>query len=772
MKLSEIAKLSFRFGLFSFVKEMRLIVSTSLLFFIHIGSIAQTKISIYDERGQVLPGAQINYKLSGNDKSYFQITDNSGNAEIPVLPGENELPIIIEIDYLGFEKLLDTIQAGKSIKIHLKPEEVLLNQLVITGQYKEGNPEKSVHKIKILEMEELKNRGVVNLKDALEFETNMRISRDNVLGSSISIQGMSGENVKIMIDGVPVIGRQDGNIDLNQINLNNVDRIEIVEGPLSVNYGTNALAGTINIITKKDQAEEINIGLNTYYESVGQYNLDGQLSYSKKKHRISVSGGRNFFDGWSADEDVKFIPESQPADSSRFLQWKPKEQYFLNFQYSIKSKEGSYRLFADVFREDITSKGIPRAPYYLTAFDQYFITNRYMLGFDVNEKAGENIYWSILASYNFYSRSRNTYFKDLTDLSEELTENPEDHDTTGFDSYMSRGSLRFVPENSKLNWEVGYDLNHEIAEGKRIEDGIKSIGDYAIFTTAEWTIASKLIVKPGLRYAYNTAYSSPLIPSINFRLGSKSIIYRLSYAKGFRSPSLKELYFEFVDINHDVFGNQELLAETSDNIQFDATYQLRGKQGVTEIEAGLFFNEINNMIALSQINQSQQYTYMNIGKFRSKGLDFNLNQSLNRWKFVFGFVLTGRQSEIENVETQSAMYYSPEYKGTVLYELKKIGGNLSAYYKYNGSLPIYYNDDLGNTEIATAAAYEMVDLSATKYFLKKSLNLTVGVKNLLDVQNIISSGSASGNHTSDAGSIPVSWGRTFFASIKWTINSK
>lgn len=750
---------------------MRLIFSTSILFFTGIESWAQTKVLVCDDKGEALPAAQITYHQTGNDKRNFLITDNNGLIEIPASTTDNKLPLIIEIDYLGFEKFSDTIRVSESIKINLKPKEVVLNQLVITGQYKEGSPDKSVHKVKVLEMNELKNRGVVNLEDALEFETNMRISRDNVLGSSISIQGMSGENVKIMIDGVPVIGRQDGNIDLNQINLNNVERIEIIEGPLSVNYGTNALAGTINIITKKDQEDKINLGLNTYYESVGQYNLDGQFSYAKKNHRISISGGRNFFDGWSPDENVEFIPESQPADSSRFLQWKPKEQYFLNLQYSIKVKDGSYRMFADAFREDITSLGNPRPPYNLTAFDQYFITNRYMLGFDVNEKSGENIHWSILASYNFYSRSRNTYFKDLTDLSEELTENPEDHDTTGFDSYMSRGSLRFVPENSKLNWEIGYDLNHEVAEGKRIEDGIKSIGDYAIFSTAEWKAASKLIVKPGLRYAYNTAYTSPVIPSLNFRLATKAIVYRMSYAKGFRSPSLKELYFEFVDINHNVYGNSELKAETSNNFQFDATYKLSGKLGITDVEAGLFLNEINNMIALSQINQSQQYTYMNIGKFRSQGLDFNIKQSIKQWKFAFGFVLTGRQSEIDNVETQNTMYYSPEYNGSVLYELKKIGGNLTAYYKYNGSLPMYYNDDLGNTEITTVQAYEMIDLSGTKYFLKKRLNLTVGAKNLLNVQNILSTGTANGNHTSDAGSIPVSWGRTFFVSIKWIFNS-
>ena len=62
-----------------------------------------------------------------------------------------------------------------------------------------------------------------------------------------------------MIDDVAVIGRLNGNIDLSQINLNNVERIEIVEGPLSVEYGTDALAGTINLITKSTENNFIKI---------------------------------------------------------------------------------------------------------------------------------------------------------------------------------------------------------------------------------------------------------------------------------------------------------------------------------------------------------------------------------------------------------------------------------------------------------------------------------------------------------------------------------
>src|SRR5690606_8167852 len=117
-------------------------------------------------------------------------------------------------------------------------------------------------------------------------ENNLRISQDGVLGSSLSIMGVSGENIKIMIDGVPIIGRLDGSIDLSQISLNDIERIEIIEGPLSTVYGTNALGGTINLITKKDGLKKWSVQPGVYYESSGQYNSDIQLSLNHKKNQI------------------------------------------------------------------------------------------------------------------------------------------------------------------------------------------------------------------------------------------------------------------------------------------------------------------------------------------------------------------------------------------------------------------------------------------------------------------------------------------------------
>ncbi|HMN33579.1 MAG TPA: TonB-dependent receptor plug domain-containing protein [Chitinophagaceae bacterium] len=144
-----------------------------------------------------------------------------------------------------------------------------LKEFVITGQYKEQSIEKSTMNIKVVSKDAIQKMGAQQLSDVLEKEMKVNISQDNILGSSMSLQGISGQNVKILIDGIPLTGRLNGNIDLSQINLNQVQRIEIIEGPMSVSYGTDALAGTINIITQKRKNKNYTFNVGSYYESIG-----------------------------------------------------------------------------------------------------------------------------------------------------------------------------------------------------------------------------------------------------------------------------------------------------------------------------------------------------------------------------------------------------------------------------------------------------------------------------------------------------------------------
>ena len=102
-----------------------------------------------------------------------------------------------------------------------------LQELIVMGNYKAQGIDKCVIATRNLVIEKLASVGVQNVGDVLKYQPNIRLQQDNILGTGLSMQGISGENVKILMDGVPVIGRQGGNIDLSQLNVQNIERIDL-----------------------------------------------------------------------------------------------------------------------------------------------------------------------------------------------------------------------------------------------------------------------------------------------------------------------------------------------------------------------------------------------------------------------------------------------------------------------------------------------------------------------------------------------------------------
>ncbi|MFC0181299.1 TonB-dependent receptor plug domain-containing protein [Pseudarcicella hirudinis] len=127
-----------------------------------------------------------------------------------------------------------------------------LDDVVVTGQFTPQSVKNSVYQVRTISHEQIRLRGATNVQTILNTELGMRFSNDLTLGTSdVQLMGMSGQNVKVLLDGVPMVDRGSTRESIGQIDINTIDRIEIVEGPMSVNYGSDALAGVINIITKK-----------------------------------------------------------------------------------------------------------------------------------------------------------------------------------------------------------------------------------------------------------------------------------------------------------------------------------------------------------------------------------------------------------------------------------------------------------------------------------------------------------------------------------------
>ncbi|HAP71187.1 MAG TPA: hypothetical protein DCQ41_01865 [Cryomorphaceae bacterium] len=647
----------------------------------------------------------------------------------------------------------------------------ILEEVVITAQHEKKTVGESVHLVRVVNRRQIAEQAAVNLRDLLRMETGMRVSQDNILGSAISIQGLSGQNVKVLIDGVPVIGRLNGNIDLSQINLNTIERIELIEGPLSVNYGTDALAGTINLITKKQKKTGRKIHINNYWESVGQYNTDGDFSYKKGAHIIGLSGGRRFFDGWNPNDAFFKFPVAEPADTNRSIQWNMKGQHFGKLDYTFNKGNFHFSPYLSSFQEKITNRGFPKLPYYENAFDDFYYTYRNNVGIKLKGKLPWGDDWNILTAYNDFKRIKNTYFNDLTTLESTLIPGASNQDTSWFGTVMSRGSFIYSNELLRSSFEFGYDANFEQNAGRRILDNKQSIGDYAIYATAEIEINDNVVIRPGIRTSHNTAYLSPVIPSLNLKYTKGDYTVRGSYASGFRAPSLKELYFEFVDINHNIFGNPDLQAEKSHN--FSGSYLLSKRMDnlFVTFNQSVFYNHIFNLISLGLVPGTEEYSYINIGLFKSTGMSGDINFNTSKINALIGWSYIGRYNHVSEFRAVEPFSFSPELRSRFTYSMAKLNMKMSVFWKYTGRTPSYNIDGDDEIQLGFVEDYHTLNLTITKNFEKKGVSLSLGGKNLMNVQNVgvTGGGSVGGAHSSVGSAIAMNWGRSLFMSINYNL---
>jgi len=636
-----------------------------------------------------------------------------------------------------------------------------LDELVVTGQYEVNSLSKSVHKVKVIDAKRIEAQGAFSLQQVLGNELNIRIMQDPILGTSMQLQGVGGNNIKVLIDGVPVIGRENGNIDLSQINLQNVERIEFVEGPMSVNYGTDALGGVINIITKKQKQATKNFKLGTYAESIGQYNIDLSGGVANEKYSILVNSGRNYFGGYSED------PES------RNKLWKPRTQYMGDISIAKFINKGSIRWTNQIFTEKVSDKGVPNIDWtQAVAMDRYYITTRYSSSFFYEKKLDGKRNINFLASYNYYQRTYNTYLTDLVGQTKELVPSNFENDTNYFHQVMSRGTYANLAFSKKMNYQLGYEINHEFSIGSRIEGGNQNMGDYNVFLSAEVKPLPRLFIRPALRAIYHTNYNAPLVPSINIKYDiTGAFTLRGSYARGFRAPNLKELYLQFVDASHNLKGNPDLVAEISNNYQLGATYNYKLENSrVFRFEPGIFYNHIMNMIDLARVGTgtNASFQYVNINTFSSVGMAVGIEYRTIPYQLSLGYSYMGRKNHLNGYAETSDFYFSNEWRINASFNFQKIGWSLNLFSKLNGKLQMYQYDYLNNNvTLSFIDPFALIDLTIGKTFLNKKLSLTAGVKNILDVVNVNASIN-SGPHSSGSNSSSAGTGRSLFIGLRYS----
>ncbi|HTF06475.1 MAG TPA: TonB-dependent receptor, partial [Bacteroidia bacterium] len=549
-----------------------------------------------------------------------------------------------------------------------------------------------------------------------------------------------------------------------------VERIEIVEGPLSVNYGTNALAGAVNLITKKSQGNTFSVQSDSYYESAGHYNFTGRVGGRHKNLVASFAGGRNFFDGWSSTHKPFYVDWQPIADSTRFDQWKPREQVFGSLYVCRFYQRGSIGLMADVFDEKITNRGLPRLPYGENAFDDFYYTRRLSASLNWKHRFSDSISIQIIGAASDFRRIKNTYFRNLITLEDQLVEGSGLQDTSGFSLYMLRASITRGGDSLRFRFESGVDLNTETTTGLRIAGRTQWIGDYAVFATAEYRPWQKLVVRSGLRYAVNTAYKSPLIPSVHIRSDlNEHFFIRASFASGFRAPSLKELYFYFVDINHNIRGNENLRAEASKNFIASLNWQQKNEKYKINLSVSGFYNDIHNLISLALV-QGTEYTYVNIGRYKTTGGGLNADFRNEHLRLNGGFSYTGRYNFLHEEFSLPQFTWSPEARMSVTWVPDWHDLAFAVFYKYTGITPGFTVDENNTVYNTSIRDYHTADATISKKWLGGKLITEAGVRNIANVQNVQSTIDGGSAHSGSAGSMSVGTGRQYFFSLRWSLS--
>jgi outer membrane receptor for ferrienterochelin and colicins len=643
-----------------------------------------------------------------------------------------------------------------------------LKEVVITGQFEPQSLKSSVYNVRVIDAKRIKLRSATDLKTLLATELGLRFSNDPATGiSDLQLMGMDGAGVKIMLDGVPMMDRGTSKESLGQIDVNTIERIEIVEGPMSVVYGSDAMAGVINVITKKGFENRFLVNARILEESAGSeysafdkkgtHNGNLGINYQTNGWQFGASGTRNNFGGW------------QGGSQTRTMEWLPKEQFLAtaNVGYKKDKIDVWYRLSATDetlhYLGDInTNTQVAPSKDYLSK--RFF--HQAQASYTLSEK------WSFngAASYTDYSRRTLSTNLDLNTGKETLATDLGSQDKDVFGSTFFRGTALYKLSPA-VSFQPGVEFNNNSGSGGRIV-GSPQINDYAVFLSSQIQLGDAVQLRPGLRLVRNSVYDAPpVIPSLNAKIKlTDQIDFRAAYARGYRAPILRELYFVFKDSSHDIVGNENLKAETSDSFNGSISWNLKEGSAYSfrTILSG-FYNNFKDRIDIGlDAKMSTSNVYLNIAKFKTTGAEWNNTFGFGNLQATVGLAYIGRYNQYTESSDTPDFMWTPELNTNLTYEFPKIGTSLGFFYKFNGKRPTYIVSQ-GAAGAAPAVllsevgAFHLADLTASKT-VNKLLSLNAGVRNLFDVTRLQNTNGGTEAH-SIGSSVPMGFGRSFFLGL-------
>ncbi|MXV39109.1 TonB-dependent receptor plug domain-containing protein [Flavobacteriaceae bacterium Ap0902] len=667
---------------------------------------------------------------------------------------------------------------------------ILLDQLLITGQVVPSKINQSVYAVQVISAEQIQQSAANNLADLLNQSLNIQIIPNNETGKSgISMFGLGSQYVKVLVDNIPLINDEGfGNFtDFSQINVDDIEQIEIVEGSMGVEYGADAVAGVINIITKK-KSHKLDAQLYAQEETVGdEYRLYGRGRHIKGLKISSpiyesltgtLSVNENKFDGWFHDKKGKKYYENQDFRGHAF---RPKDQYDIKSSLNYKLAGGNIFYTLNYYNELLEKNSDQVALNYNPATDlihpiaqdERFTTNRW--------RHHLNFYHTIWKDGNInLSASYQSQQKELERYTYHIIQDSESHNEKRLyesrKAYYAKAMLGKAILPEVWHWQIGAEINQvkgfQSAFARSVDSSTENIerelGSYDVFTSSKLHVSNQWTVRPGIRALFSSRFSTEMAYSLStsYQLNPSWEI-RAMFGDAPKHPSYEQLFTYFVDSNHYVVGDEDLKPEESQSVFLHLFYK-NDPNNTIRLSAKLsgWHLKVKDQIDLI-ITQDQplQYAYQNFETYQNQGLSLSGQLAINRFSAQIGVIYDGEGYDSK----EGDMLYSWNANAGINYALPKCQLAFSTHIKRNGKEYSWRTgSEDGELIKGTRQGYTWWDMSIKKDFLR-DWQIVAGARNLLDVKEIENTTKIAGAHEASSSTEAFAYGRSYFIKLTYQI---
>lgn len=441
-----------------------------------------------------------------------------------------------------------------------------LNEVVVTGTRTPKFLKDTPIQTRVINARELARLDATNVQDLLQQELpGVEFSYAMNQQTHLNFSGFGGQGVLFLVDGERLAGETMDDVDFTRLNMDNVERIEIVKGAASALYGSNATGGVINIITKRNrQPRTLNVNARYAKHNEQRYGASWGLNSKHWNNMLSAHFNRmDNYDVHSAANPVTRIISTVYGDKTvnlkEQLTWSPASNF------SLTGRAGYF------FRETVRSADQPE---------------RYR-----DFSGGLRMNWQISdaddlqASYAFDQYDKSDYQR-ITRLDIRDYSNVQNSFRLLYNHTFGGGDVL----------TVGSDLLHDYLYNTNLEGETRKQDSWDLFAQYDWRLNDQWELVGALRYDYfSDGKDSHLTPKLNVCYKPlRNLAIRAGYGMGFRAPTLKEKYYNF-DMSGIwiVEGNEHLKSEVSHNFNLSAEYT----KGHYNYTASIYYNKVKNKLS-------------------------------------------------------------------------------------------------------------------------------------------------------------------------------